>query len=115
MTCRASGSSNGTTPRRPRAASRRCASRNRGDCPPRPHMHGSLLLILLVQIALILGLSRVMGWLFARAHQPQVVGEMVAGIMLGPSLFAWLAPTAWAHIFRPDLLPGSAIHTDPTQ
>ena len=43
-------------------------------------------LLLLVQIALILGLSRVMGMLFARMRQPQVVGEMVAGIMLGPSV-----------------------------
>ena len=78
-------------------------------------MHGSLLLILLVQIAVVLALSRAMGWLFNRFHQPQVVGEMVAGIMLGPSLFAWVWPTAWMHIFRPDLLPGSAIHADPTQ
>src|SRR5687768_1664714 len=78
-------------------------------------MHGSLLLILLVQIALILALSRVMGFLFAKLRQPQVVGEMVAGIILGPSLFAWLAPTLWMRIFRPDLIPGSAIHTDPTQ
>ena len=78
-------------------------------------MHGSLLLILLVQIALILALSRVMGWLFARLNQPQVVGEMVAGIMLGPSLFAWLAPTAWMHIFRPDLVPGTEFTADPTQ
>src|SRR5687767_13887759 len=78
-------------------------------------MHGSLLLILLVQIALILALSRVMGWLFNRFHQPQVVGEMVAGIMLGPSLFAWLAPGVWMQIFRPDLIPGSVIHADPTQ
>ena len=43
-------------------------------------------LLLLVQIILILGLSRVMGSLFARMRQPQVVGEMVAGIMLGPSV-----------------------------
>lgn len=43
-------------------------------------------LLLLVQVALILGLSRAMGMLFARMRQPQVVGEMVAGIMLGPSV-----------------------------
>jgi Kef-type K+ transport system membrane component KefB len=77
-------------------------------------MHGNLLLILIVQIMLILAVSRVMGWLFNRMRQPQVVGEMVAGIMLGPSLFAWLAPNAWMRIFRPDLLPGSEIHVDPT-
>jgi Kef-type K+ transport system membrane component KefB/nucleotide-binding universal stress UspA family protein len=78
-------------------------------------MHGSLLLILLVQIALILALSRVMGWVFARLKQPQVVGEMVAGIMLGPSLFAWLAPDLWMQIFRPDLIPGHPLGADPTQ
>lgn len=44
------------------------------------------LLLLLVQVALILGLSRAMGMFFARMRQPQVVGEMVAGIMLGPSV-----------------------------
>src|SRR5437667_3922767 len=78
-------------------------------------MHGNLLLILLLQIALILALSRAMGWLFNRMRQPQVVGEMVAGIMLGPSLLAWIAPGLWAHIFRPDLIPGSGITIDPTQ
>lgn len=45
-----------------------------------------LIPVLLAQIALILGLSRLMGVLFARFHQPQVIGEMAAGIMLGPSL-----------------------------
>ncbi|HYO09294.1 MAG TPA: cation:proton antiporter [Tepidisphaeraceae bacterium] len=78
-------------------------------------MHGNLLLILLLQIALVLALSRLMGWLANRINQPQVVGEMVAGIMLGPSLLAWAAPELWTQIFRPDLIPGSGIHADPTQ
>lgn len=50
---------------------------------------------LLVQIALILGLSRLMGALFARFHQPQVVGEMAAGIMLGPSLLGLITGYAF--------------------
>lgn len=54
------------------------------------HAIESELLLLLVQVALILGLSRVMGILFARMRQPQVVGEMVAGIMLGPSILGAL-------------------------
>ena len=54
----------------------------------------NVILILLGQIAIILGISRLMGMLFARFRQPQVVGEMVAGIMLGPSLFGWMS--AWA-------------------
>src|SRR5437764_2503460 len=81
---------------------------------PGSAMPGNLLLILITQIAIVLALSRGMGWLFNRMRQPQVVGEMVAGIMLGPSLLAWIAPSMWTHIFRPDLVPGSGIHTDPT-
>lgn len=50
------------------------------------HAVANEVLLLLVQVMLILGLSRVMGMLFARMRQPQVVGEMIAGIMLGPSV-----------------------------
>lgn len=57
------------------------------------------ILLLISQIALILGLSRVMGILFARLRQPQVMGEMVAGIMLGPSLFGLLLPGLSATLF----------------
>ena len=59
-------------------------------------------LLLLVQIALILGLSRLMGMLFARMRQPQVVGEMVAGIMLGPSIFGALFPHTQGQLFPKD-------------
>src|SRR5882757_1682248 len=62
----------------------------------------SPILLLLVQIGLVLGLSRVTGWVFARFHQPQVMGEMIAGILLGPSLLGWLAPQTFLAIFPPD-------------
>jgi Kef-type K+ transport system membrane component KefB len=52
----------------------------------------SFLLTLIIQIAVIIILSRIIGLLFRKIHQPQVVGEMVAGIILGPSLLGWLAP-----------------------
>jgi Kef-type K+ transport system membrane component KefB len=32
-------------------------------------------------------------------HQPRVVGEMFAGIMLGPSLLGWVAPHFSAYLF----------------
>jgi Kef-type K+ transport system membrane component KefB/nucleotide-binding universal stress UspA family protein len=64
-------------------------------------MHVSPLLVLFLQIGLILALSRIAGWFFARLHQPQVMGEMLAGILLGPSLFGWLAPAASAWVFPP--------------
>ncbi|MGE5608226.1 MAG: cation:proton antiporter [Bacillota bacterium] len=63
-------------------------------------MHGAgAILILFAQIALIIALSRLLGWLFTRIHQPQVMGEMVAGIFLGPSLLGWWWPTAFQTLF----------------
>ena len=59
----------------------------------------NFLLTLIIQIAVIIIASRVIGYLFRKIHQPQVVGEMVAGIILGPSVLGWLAPNVSAFIF----------------
>ena len=61
-------------------------------------MHDQIV-ILLVQIGLILGLSRVMGFAFARLRQPHVIGEMIAGLMLGPSLLGWLSSDLYQTVF----------------
>src|SRR4051812_4899947 len=55
-------------------------------------MPENLLLLLFVQICVIVAFSRLVGWVFVRIGQPQVVGEMLAGILLGPSLLGWLCP-----------------------
>lgn len=60
--------------------------------------------VLLIQIAVILAAARAVGWGFRRLHQPQVVGEMVAGILLGPSLLGWAAPGVSAALFPPESL-----------
>jgi Kef-type K+ transport system membrane component KefB len=57
------------------------------------------LFILTLQLAVVLAVCRVVGWLFQRIHQPKVVGEMFAGIMLGPSLLGWIAPHMSAYLF----------------
>src|SRR5277367_6917005 len=44
------------------------------------------LFTLVLQIAVVLTACRLTGALFRKIHQPRVVGEMFAGIMLGPSL-----------------------------
>ena len=54
---------------------------------------------LLLQIGIILLTARAVGWIFRRIHQPLVVGEMVAGILLGPSLLGWLAPSFSLAVF----------------
>jgi len=56
---------------------------------------------LVLQIAVILVAARLVGFLFQKIHQPQVMGEMVAGILLGPSLLGWLAPGVSAALFPP--------------
>jgi Kef-type K+ transport system membrane component KefB len=65
----------------------------------------SALLVLLLQIAVVIVAARAVGWLFRLVHQPQVVGEMAAGILLGPSLLGWVAPGAYALLFPPASLP----------
>ena len=60
--------------------------------------------LLLLQISLILVAARLTGALFRRIHQPQVIGEMCAGIALGPSLLGWLAPGVSSALFPPDSL-----------
>ena len=53
-----------------------------------------------LQMAVIVAACRAMGWLVKRFFdQPQVVGEMIAGVILGPSLFGLLAPELQATLF----------------
>ena len=60
---------------------------------------------LLVVIALIIVVSRVCGALFRRINQPQVMGEIVGGILLGPSLLGTVWPQASAFLFTEEVLP----------
>jgi Kef-type K+ transport system membrane component KefB len=54
-----------------------------------------------LQLAVILAACRVVGLLAERIGQSQVVGEMVAGVLLGPSLLGRLAPGLQHHLFPP--------------
>jgi Kef-type K+ transport system membrane component KefB len=45
-----------------------------------------------------------LGWLIGKMGQPSVVGEIVAGILLGPSLLGWLAPDFSSFLFAPNSL-----------
>ena len=54
---------------------------------------------LVLQIALVLAVCRLVGNIFLKIQQPRVVGEMFAGIMLGPSLLGWLAPQFSTFLF----------------
>jgi Kef-type K+ transport system membrane component KefB len=63
----------------------------------------SFLLPILIQLIVIVAAARAFGALARRCGQPSVVGEIIAGLLLGPSLFGWLFPEQFAAIFRPAL------------
>lgn len=54
-----------------------------------------------LELAAILAACRFVGLLAQRVGQPQVVGEMVAGVVLGPSLLGRIAPGIQHHLFPP--------------
>ncbi len=57
------------------------------------------LAILLLQIVTIVIVARIFGWIFNKIGQPTVIGEIIAGIALGPSLFGAYFPEASALLF----------------
>jgi Kef-type K+ transport system membrane component KefB len=61
---------------------------------------------LFAQLILIVLLARVCGAVAKRAGQPAVIGEMIAGILLGPSLMGWCCPEFFHFVF-----PASSLGT----
>ena len=50
-------------------------------------MSDSELFSILFSLLLLVGLAQALGYFFARLRQPKVIGEILAGIVLGPALF----------------------------
>ena len=57
--------------------------------------------LLLLQLVIILGVARLLGLVLRYFGQPAVIGEMAAGIVLGPIVFGAVAPELHAQIFAP--------------
>jgi Kef-type K+ transport system membrane component KefB/nucleotide-binding universal stress UspA family protein len=72
-------------------------------------MHTSILQaplpLFVAQAILIIILSRGLGAVAKRLQQPLVIAEIVAGIMLGPSLLGWLFPSVAAALFPKSSMP----------
>jgi len=60
---------------------------------------------LLLAIAVVIIAARVVGALFRKIGQPQVVGEIVAGVILGPTLLGAVWPSASEYVFDADVMP----------
>jgi len=63
------------------------------------------LVLLLLQTAGILAICRLLHGIAGRLGQPPVIGEIVAGLLLGPSFFGWIAPALYARLFPAASLP----------
>ncbi|CAM3703027.1 cation:proton antiporter [Kibdelosporangium persicum] len=64
-----------------------------------------LVLRFLPAVALIIAVGRLGGWVATRCRQPRVIGEMAAGIALGPSLLGQFAPEIQHALFPAELIP----------
>src|SRR6185437_11328033 len=64
-------------------------------------MHGSSAAIFLAQITVLLLVGRLLGELMQRVGQPAVMGQLLAGVLLGPSVFGALLPSLQHRLFPP--------------
>ena len=77
-----------------RLPGRRDERRTGNECVMNELQH--LLFHVLIQLAVIVTAARIGAWVFAKFGQPQVVGEIIAGLVLGPSLLGRIAPAHWS-------------------
>jgi len=70
-------------------------------------MPASIAVHFFLELAAILLACRIVGLASQRLGQPQVVGEMIAGVLLGPSLLGRIAPDVQHHLFPPG--PANAV------
>lgn len=75
------------------------------------YLDESMILIFLLQVCLLLGLSRITGLLLQRIGQPAISGEILVGILLGPTLFGRVAPGLHAYIFPADVMQQNMLET----
>src|SRR5437867_12161799 len=60
--------------------------------------------LLLLQLVVVATVAGVVGSAFRVLGQPRVIGEIVAGLLLGPSLLGWMLPTVSDRLFPADSL-----------
>ncbi|HEY7704442.1 MAG TPA: cation:proton antiporter [Acidimicrobiia bacterium] len=64
-----------------------------------PPLSEHQILVLLVQLALLVGVARLFGFAMRAIGQPAVIGELAAGILLGPTVLGRVAPRAFDWLF----------------
>jgi Kef-type K+ transport system membrane component KefB len=64
------------------------------------HQNEALLFFTLLQLVVIVMMGRVGGEIAVRVSQSRAIGEIIIGILLGPSLFGLLAPDLFQYVFK---------------
>ena len=67
------------------------------------------LLLFLIQFGLLLGAARLLGAVARRLGQPSVMGEVIAGVLLGPTVLGHLAPAVQSGVFPRDPRQGGLL------
>jgi len=67
-------------------------------------LDGTVVLRQLLALAAAIIMARVLGLAFRRWRQPPVIGEIIAGILLGPSVLGWISPQALSFLFPPEAI-----------
>jgi Kef-type K+ transport system membrane component KefB len=72
---------------------------------PAPSQPPGVLTHVLLSLVVILVFARVLGAAFRKMSQPQVIGEMIAGILLGPSFLGHISPGFASYLFPTSITP----------
>ena len=80
-------------------------------CPDMHYLSEQNILIFLSQVFLLLGLARLSGELLRRVGQPSLIGEILVGILLGPTILGRFAPGVQAAIFPADAIQQNMLET----
>lgn len=65
-----------------------------------PKLSSSEAFVFIVQILVLLGCAKAFGELFKKIKQPAVIGEILAGIIIGPTVFGSLFPQSFEWLFQ---------------
>src|ERR1043165_182008 len=66
-----------------------------------PSLPAHDILVLLLALGVLLGCARILGEIFQRFKQPAVIGELLAGILLGPTVLKHISPDIHQFLFPP--------------
>jgi Kef-type K+ transport system membrane component KefB/mannitol/fructose-specific phosphotransferase system IIA component (Ntr-type) len=72
------------------------------------NLEASQLTVMLLSLGLLIGMARLLGELARSLHQPAVLGELLAGVLLGPTVFGSILPE-WQQTLFPAEGPNSIV------